>query len=71
MVKRKGGGKKKVLHLSEFLGDEALAAPKAAPIFNNECSTDLSVNREFQAKLFLVLNYSVVIFNSSSIVSNI
>lgn len=43
MVKRKGGGKKKVLHLSEFLGDEALAAPKAAPIFTNECSTDLSV----------------------------
>jgi len=43
MVKRKGGGKKQVLHLSEFLGDAAPVTPAAPPVWNDECPTDLSL----------------------------
>lgn len=42
MVKRKGG-KKQVLHLSEFLGDAAPLTPTAVPTYTDECSTDLSL----------------------------
>ena len=43
MVKRKGGGKKQVLHLSEFLGDAAPVTPAAPPVWTDECPTDLSL----------------------------
>lgn len=43
MVKRKGGGKKQVLHLSEFLGDAAPVTPAAPPVWTDDCPTDLSL----------------------------
>ena len=43
MVKRKGGGKKQVLHLSQFLGDAAPVTPVAPPVWSDDCPTDLSI----------------------------
>lgn len=43
MVKRKGGGKKQVLHLSEFLGDAAPVTPAAPVVWTDDCPTDLSL----------------------------
>ena len=53
MVKRKGGGKKQVLHLSEFLGDAAPVIPTATPVWNDDCPTDLSL-----PGLFLIITYN-------------
>ena len=50
MVKRKGGGKKQVLHLSEFLGDAAPATPLTVPEYHNECSTDLSLPGQWNVR---------------------
>lgn len=44
MVKKKGGGKKQVLHLSQFLGDASPVATNVpAPVWNEDASTDLSL----------------------------
>ena len=55
MVKKKGGGKKQVLHLSEFLGDTSPVNNAPAPVWNEDANTDLSLPRVFAFSLSLSL----------------